>query len=178
MLNQIFSEVNWNAFVPVLTVTLSGIFGLLVAIATWQLSLRREREKFRQDLKLQDFKRIEDLYTNTISQYERSIRYTSAGLDFKELYNEMALNAGKAQLLAEEKVRKQMDVVSDALYEWSSAYNKGAPTKVGDTGLAMVSTEHFKHRDRAKELLTNALDEIVDLTSLMKDHLKKLKSEI
>ena len=43
-------------FIPILTVFLSGLFGLLVAVLTWNLASKREKKKFKQDLELREFK--------------------------------------------------------------------------------------------------------------------------
>ncbi|MDI1321983.1 MAG: hypothetical protein PSV36_04495 [Algoriphagus sp.] len=164
--------------IPIITVFISGLFGLIVALLTWKLANQREKRKFQIDLYLRELKEKEDLYVSMLANLEKVIRLTRSGQDYSTLLTELSLNSARANILASEKINEQLDLVSDKLYEWSSEFKKGLPTKIGESGFAMISNKDFEHRDSAKELYPELMTQITQLINDVKTELKESKKQL
>lgn len=165
-------------FIPILTVFLSGLFGLLVAVVTWNLASKREKEKFKQDLKLREFKEKEELYVSILSSLDKTVRFTKIGKDYVELYNDFTFITAKSQLLATESINKKFSEISDILYVWSSKYKQSLPKKVGGTDFGIVTNLDNEHREKADEIYPELIKSINELVTLIKKELNYLKNEI
>ncbi len=135
-------------FTPILTVFLSGLFGLLVAVVTWNLASKREREKFKQDLALREFKEKEELYISILSSLDKTVRFTKIGNDYVNLYNDFTFITAKSQLLATESINIKVSEISEILYAWSSKYKQSLPKKVGGTDFGIVTNNSNKYKQR------------------------------
>ena len=165
-------------FMPMLTVFLSGLFGLLVAIVTWRLASQREKEKFKQELAYREFKEMEDLYASLLSTADMIVRFTKAGKDYAELFNDLTLVMAKSQLLASNTVNDKFSELSEIIYEWSTEYRNSLPEKIGDTNFGIASTKGVKHREKADELFPELKKIIGDLVEIIKEELTDLKKAI
>ena len=139
---------------------------------------RRERSKFILDLNLKEYIDLETFYINLLSSIEKAKSYTTQGEDYKELFNEISILSAKANLISTDLINRQLNAVSDVLYEWSSLYRKSLPTKVGNTGLGIVSNIDLEFRDRANELYPKLFDEIQELVKLIKQELNNQKKKL
>lgn len=165
-------------FIPILTVFISGLFGLLVAIVTWNLAIKREKEKFKQDLALREFKEKEELYISILSSLDKTVKYTKTGKDYSELYNDLTFITAKSKLLATKNINEKFSEISDILFIWSSTYRQSLPKKVGGTDFGIVTNLDNEHREKADEIYPELLKSISDLVTLIKKELNYLKNEI
>jgi hypothetical protein len=157
--------------VPLGQALVAGLFAVIVSVLTWKLTGRREQLKLQQEQQMQHYKSMEDLYTSLLEMMQEGIRYTEAGLSYDEHYRNTSPLLARAMLKAPEEVLEQLQHASDALSAWSSAHRKGMPTKVGDSGLAIISTQDFPHQERARELYPLLTKEILKLNAVMKQDL-------
>lgn len=165
-------------FIPILTVFLSGLFGLLVAYITWNLASKREKEKFKQDLALREFKEKEELYISILSSIDKTVKFTKTGKDYSELFNDLTFISAKSKLLATKSINSKFSEVSDILYVWSSRYRQSLPKKVGGTDFGILTNLDNEHREKADEIYPELSKSINDLVSLIKTELNYLKNEI
>lgn len=59
-----------------ITVLISGIFGLVVAVITWVLANFRENKKFKRDFEISKLNEIKELYVYTLTSIDKIIRVT------------------------------------------------------------------------------------------------------
>jgi len=157
--------------VPLGQALLTGLFAIGVAVLTWKLTGRRERLKLQQEQQMQHYKSMEDLYASLLEILHEGIRYTEAGLSYDEHYRNMSPLLSRAMLKAPDTVLQPFQDACDVMSAWSSAHRKGMPTKVGNTGFAMVSNLDFPHQERARELRPLLTDEMLRLNEAMKKDL-------
>ena len=163
---------------PLLTVFLSGLFGLLVAIVTWTLANRKDKSKFNQELLYRDYKDKESFYVSILANLDKTIRFTEARKDYSELFDEMTSNSAKTNLYGTVSINDKLVEVSEKLYEWSTEYKRGLPDKIGNTSLSMVSTEHGKHIEKAGQLYPELIALIQELTIEIRKELSRLKNDL
>jgi hypothetical protein len=164
--------------IPVITVFVSGFFGLLVALITWTLANKREKYKFLKEICYRDFKDMENYYLSSLASFDKSIRYTKFGKDYSEMIDELTMNSARTNVYGSKKVNDKLVEASEKLYEWSSEFRKSLPKRFGDTDLAVVSSENFKCRDNADNLYPELIQSLQELTLLIRQELKELKKEI
>jgi hypothetical protein len=162
-------------YMPLITVFVSGLFGLIVALTTTALANRTDARTHRRSRKVKRYEDLELLYIDVVAGFEKCIRYTQQLNDYSELTEELPRLNARLQLASTKLINDQAKIVSDLLFGWSSEYRQGAPKKIGDTGMAIVGSPDFPHQDRAKALFPPLCEEIVKLTNLMKDHLKSIE---
>ncbi|APQ18802.1 hypothetical protein [Maribacter hydrothermalis] len=165
-------------FIPILTVFLSGLFGLLVAYITWNLASKREKEKFKQELAFREFKEKEELYISILSSLDKTVKFTKTGKDYSELFNDLTFISAKSKLLATESINIKFSEISDILYVWSSRYRQSLPKKVGGTDYGIVTNLDNEHREKADEIYPELIKSINDLVSIIKKELNYLKNEL
>lgn len=173
-----WSQEEFKTAVPLVVAVITGLFGAGVAVLTWKLTGRRERLKLRQEQQMQHYKSIEDLYTSLLEMVHEGIRYTEARLNYDEYYQSISPLLSRAMLKAPEEVLEQLQLACDALSAWSSEYRQGLPRLVGNTGLAMVSTQDFPHQERARELRPLLNDELHKLNAKMKKDLDGRRKQL
>ncbi len=164
--------------VPLAVPIVAGLFAVVVAVLTWKLTGRRERLKLQQEQQMQHYKSMEDLYASLLEMVHEGIRYTESRLNYDEHYRAMSPLLARATLKAPEKVLQQLQTTCDALSAWSSEYRQGLPTRVGDTGFAMVSNRDYPHQEKAQELRPMLNDEMHELNAVMKRDLESRRHQL
>ena len=154
---------------------ITGISTLLAVGITLFFTTKREKSKFIQELMMKEYTDLESFYINLIASIEKTKRYTERGESYKELLDETSLISAKVNLIASASISEQIGMVSDILFEWSSNYRKSLPTKIGDTGIGMISNIDIKFRDKADEIYPTLNKEIGKLIELIKEELTKQK---
>ena len=174
MLNQEFIKFIF----PMLTVIFSGVFGLLTAGMVWKLSIKREKYIFKRDFSTQDYKNTEIFFVEIIASLNKAISYTRNNKDYSTLHDEMSIISAKAYLLADKTINDQLVAISPILFEWSSEYKQGLPHKVGDTGLAYITSGDSVHTQNAEKIYILFVEEFKELIELMKQQLADLKNQM
>jgi len=114
-----------NEILPLITVFLSGLFGLLVAIVTWTLAIRKDKSKFNQELLYRYYKDKENFYVSILANLDKTIRFTKARKDYSELFDELTKNSAKTNLYGTKAINDKLLEVSEKLFEWSTEYKRG-----------------------------------------------------
>jgi hypothetical protein len=164
--------------VPLGQALLTGLFAVAVAVLTWKLTGRREQMKLQQEQQMQHYKAMEELYTSLLEMVHEGIRYTEARLNYDAYYQSMSPLLSRAMLKAPEAVLQQLQTTCDGLSAWSSAYRKGLPLMLGDTGIGMVSNLDFPHQERARELRPLLNNELHELNAVMKKDLDSRRQQL
>jgi hypothetical protein len=164
-----------NDYLPLITAFSSGIFGLLVAIATIWMTTLRESRNYARERTRERFETLKSLYANYFAQLEKCIRCTEQLADYSTLTDALPLLNAQLNLTASKEVVSQTQVCADLLYQWSTEYRRGSPKKVGDTGVAIVASGDSEHYAKAKELRPRLMNELTKLIDLMKSHLASIE---
>lgn len=165
-------------FFPLITVFVSGLFGLLVAVLTWSLANIREKMRFNKELTYRDYKDKENIYLTLLSSLDKAIRYTKYGKDYTELIDEMTMNSAHINVFGAKSINAKLFDVSEKLYEWSALYSKSIPNKLKGTGVSIVSTEIFEFREKADNMYPQLIELIQDLTNEIKQELTTLRKNV
>lgn len=161
-----------------ITVFISGIFGLIVAIVTWRLANKREKQKFNLEFAKTELKDKEELYTSILASIHKSVRYTKGQNDYSDLIDENTLILAKSKILATKKINIQLEEVHDIIEVWSSIYSQSLPKRIDGTDMGIISSEDSKYREKAEELIPHLQKAMGKLVVEIKTELNKLKVEI
>ena len=151
---------------------LSGAFGVAVALITWLLAGYREKHTFRRDLQRDYIHKLENIYAERIELLEMAMRITGSLDSYKNIERDLSKNNALLRLLSTKEINDQSETISDFMYKWSSLFRKGAPKKVGDTAMAIISSTDSKYSKQAEELRPQLNGELVKIITLMSAHLK------
>jgi hypothetical protein len=162
-------------YLPLVTIFVSGLFGLVVAAVTSVLSNRREASGYLRTRRRERYERTLALYVDIIANLERCIRVTERIREYSVIVEELPKLNAQLRLLSTEAINQQSDKVGDLMYQWSSEYRKGMPKPISDTGMAMMSSHDGPHLEKAKELFPGLSDEIQKLISLMRSHIESIE---
>jgi hypothetical protein len=165
-------------FSSLITVFISGIFGLIVAIVTWRLANKREKQKFNLEFAKTELKDKEELYISILASIDKTVKYTTRGKDYSELIDENAIILAKAKLLATKKINIQLEEIYDIIKVWSSNYSQSLPKKIEGMNMGIISTEDLKYREKAEEIIPLLQKAMGELVEEIKVELNKLSSEI
>lgn len=164
--------------VPLLTVFISGIFGLIVAIITWKLANHKENRKFKYDQKITDYKEKRELYVTLLASLDKIIRITESGENHSNLHEELSLISARIRIFGSENINNKLFEISEIMFEWSSEYKQGSPKKLGDTNFSMISTMDSAHIKRANELYPTLKNEINELARIIEKELIEIKNNL
>ena len=148
---------------------------LLAVGITLYFTNRREKNNFLQDLKLKEYIELETFYVSLLSSIEMAIRYTERGENYKDLFQEKSINSAKANLIAPEVINQKLNDVSEAMFIWSSYYRQNLPSKIGDTGLGMISNKNIEFKEKVDKEYPKLQKEIGLLVNLIKQELNRQK---
>jgi len=162
----------------IITVLISGFFGLLVAIVTWKLANSREKRNFKHQQIREEIKEYEQMYISVISSIDKTIRIIESRESIDRQIDELSLVSALTNLKGNNVINKKLSEVSDLIFIWSSEYRKGMPKKFGETGLNIVSNMDRKHIKKAEELYPKLMSAINELIKLMKSDLVKMKKDL
>lgn len=158
-----------------ISVFLSGIFGLLTALITWSLANRREKRRLSQEYRRKEWQDLELLYANSIAVIDKIAQVTKAGNDYSGIIDQMTLVSAQISIRGSEAVNKQYHIVADSLAIWTGAYQISKPKKVGESNLSMVTTENLKAKDAADEIFKELLKNMSVYIEIVKTELKNTK---
>lgn len=165
-------------YIPLITVFISGLFGLLVAILTWMMANRREKRKFKQDFAILDLRAKEDLYVAVLASLDKTIRKTESAEEFENHHEEFSLISAKVNLLSTEIINEKLAEVSNILFRWSTEYKQSNPKKIPNTDFGYVTNLDSGHRRKANEIYLELMDSMIDLVNEIKKELKRIRKDI
>lgn len=162
--------------IPIVSVFISGLFGLLVAVITWKLANQREDRKFRRENHLNTIKEKEKLYAEVIATIDKTIKLIYGGKDIDTVLNDLSINAARINLSSTERIIEKLNAVNEKIEAWTFEYRKSLPKRIGDTGLGMVSSEDIKHKTAADKIYSEVVIVIQELVHEIKSELKNLRA--
>ena len=164
-------------YAPLITVFISGLFGLLVAILTWMMANRREKRKFKQDFAIQDLRAKEELYVSVLASLDKAIRKTESAEEFENHLEEFSLISAKVNLLSTEIINEKLTTASNNLFRWSSEYKRSHPKKISNTDLGYITNLDSDHRKKANKIYPDLMHSMIDLVNEIKKELQKIREE-
>lgn len=159
------------------SVFLSGMFGLLTAMVTWSLANRREKRRLSQEYKRKEWQDLELLYANSIAVIDKIAQVTKAGNDYSGVIDQMTLVSAQISIRGSEAANKQYHIVGDLLAIWTGAYQISKPKKVGEGNLSILTTENLKAKDAADEIFKELLKDTAKYIEIVKAELKNTKPQ-
>ncbi len=163
-----------DAYLPLVTVIASGLFGLLVAVVTLALNGYKDSRAETRKLERDQRTKLEELYADHIALIEKCLRCTESRDAYSNLYDELARTNARMRLLSVPDVLDQSSLASDLLYQWSSEHRAGIPKPVGESGMAIISSHDTPHQKNAKEIYPKLQDQINEMIESMQQHLESL----
>lgn len=166
-----------NAYFPLITVLISGLFGLVVAVVTSLLANRREVHTYRRQSAQEAYEEVKATYCDSLACLEKCVRSVARGAEFPALEAELATSSARLQLIATEEILEQNVKVSDLMYDWSTEYRLGEPKKIAGTDASIISSQDGPHQEKAKALYPDLMKACTDLANLMRDNLQSLRKQ-
>lgn len=167
-----------NEYLPLLTVFLSGLFGLAVAVVTSLIANRKDIRAQRREAAREAYEEAKSTYTDSLACLEKCLREVFGSASFLSLQQELAISSAKIQLIAPDNIIAQNHKVSDLMYAWSVEYSRGQPKPIGETGTVLISSHDRPHQEKAKEFYQQLMEACTDLANLMRDHLSQLRESV
>lgn len=164
--------------IPTINIFISGFFGLIVAVVTWQLANRREKRKLLLDLNLKKHKELTMLYVSLIANLDRVMKKTRRMEDMADVLDELAMTTAQIDFVATDSIKSKLSSVSGLLSDWSFKYSKSLPKKLGDSDWGIISSEDNKYRTQANEVYPQLRKERLELIELMKHELEEYSKSI
>jgi hypothetical protein len=159
-------------YLSFITVFVSGLFALVVALVTTYLANANDRQKHSRDVKRKRYDDTESLYVDVLATLETAIRETQHLQTSEETTAAFPRLNARLLLTSTPDIINQYETAGSLLYQWSSEYKRGPNQRIGEIGITTVSSGTLAHADKAKELYPKLNAEVVKLAELMKDHLK------
>ncbi len=161
-------------YLPLITVFVSGLFGLAVAAATVYLTNAGDNRKYRRDLTQKRYDAAESLYVDVLAILEAAIRETQQLQDCQEMTAAFPRLNARLRLSSTLDIVTQYELAGDLLYHWSSEFKRGPTKRIGDVGVIEFSANTAAHAEKAKEVFPTLSAEIVKLAEMMTAHLKSI----
>ena len=170
-----------EVWLPLVTVFVSGFFGLIVAVATTNLANRQSNDSYQRELAQKKYENVRAVYVKAVANLELIIREIKRLDSYEVSHEKLAENNALLQLTSTPYVLEHVSYVSDLLYEWSTAYKRGQPDRIttGDTVTTLVSSvdapKQKKEREKAVETYQQLSEALTELVQRMKTHLQQLE---
>lgn len=114
-----------SPWLSVLTVFLSGVFGLLVAIVSNRMVSSRDVIQHSRERAKAHYEEIKSLYAEHLSTLHLITTHTVNHMDETPLLGAFSDQDSKLALLSTPEVITQSDLIVDLLQRWASEYNAG-----------------------------------------------------
>lgn len=155
----------------IITISVSGIFALLVAIVTHWLASSRESRVFVREARRDRIQMTRELYEEAIFILDRSCR--TLGLGSQEDREQTIRFIAKLSLHATQAVQEQYFKTADVLDEWVAQARKGQPERHG--GVLVVKSGSGREEVTANSMWPRVEQSLNELKSLMRIHLAELE---
>jgi uncharacterized protein with PIN domain len=156
-----------------ITLAISGLFGLAVAVTTNWMTAGRENRTFRRQLRRERIEAARTLYEDALSALETLIvsraRTDKAGqAEFTRLLARLALRST-------DEIRTQFDKTAEAALDWAAQYRKSQPEEMA--GLLVYKSGASKYEEEAEKLYPIFHAHFFKLKGMMVEHLKELEAQ-
>lgn len=150
------------------SVIITATSTLLGVAMTLYFTYKREKSRFIQDILLKNHLDLKGFLIDMLASIERAKRYTEQGKDYDELLDEISNISARAFIIAPDEIVEKLNAVSDSLYIWSSYYRKGLPSKLGNTGIGIYSSNQNNYSEKAEKHYPEVLKSIEELIITIK----------
>lgn len=150
------------------SVIITATSTLLGVAMTLYFTYKREKSRFIQDILLKNHLDLKGFLIDMLASIERAKRYTVQGKDYDELLDEISNISARAFIIAPDEIVEKLNAVSDSLYIWSSYYRKGLPSKLGNTGIGIYSSNQNNYSEKAEKHYPEVLKSIEELIITIK----------
>lgn len=157
--------------IPLLTVFLSGLFGLLVAYVSNRMSAGKDTSQHNRQKATDHYEEIKSLYAEHLSTLHLITTHTVNHLDETPLLSAFSSQDSKLALLSTPAVIAQSDLMVDLLQRWAKEYNAGYPP-------GMTIAHGGENRKAAADLSKEIDQERAKLIEVMRAHLDTLRASI
>lgn len=157
----------------IITVFVSGVFALLVALVTSFLTNRKEKRRYKQELEEKRYGAKQDRYVRIIASINKNVRSIKLGEDATDVAGEFSLLSAETTLMENAEFNQKFSDVDDAMRAWAVQHYQASPKKIGIMGLAMISSLDEDHKPEAKRLYAAFNKEMFEFIQLMKANLDR-----
>jgi hypothetical protein len=157
-----------------ITVLVSSVFGLIVAVATSKLSSSSENKVFRRQLRRDKVDATRLLYEDALFVLNRTVSRLGVGDNTEQ--TEINRMLARLALSSTNDIRNQYEKTAEAVDTWAATYRKSQPERHGDN--AIVKSGMGKYREEADLLIPNLEENLSKLRKLMIEHIGNLEAEI
>lgn len=160
-----------NPMFQLLTIFLSGVFGLLVAVVSnWMVSSKESRQHKREKAQAH-YEEVKALYSEHLATLHSITTHTTHHLNEAPLMIEYASQDAKLALLSVPSVIEQADLLIAIIQRWAQEYVAGNPK-------GMIIGHGKEHRKAADELSDEIIRERAKLIEVMRAHMDALRASI
>lgn len=161
-----------DAYFALVTVLVSGLFGLLVAWVTGRMAHRREVALSSRLIARDRIDLKRNVFSRQLSVLEKSIRLTNRLENYSVLDEELSFVNAQLLLIGNMTIVTQSERVGDLLYEWSTEVRKGSPLRGPDSTIAVFNPMQKTHQVNATEIFPKLNQAILELAALMRTELE------
>jgi hypothetical protein len=165
-------------YLPLVTVFLSGVFGLAVAIVTSILANRKDVRARQRQAAQETYEEFKAVYSGSLVCLEKCLRSVKDRADFPALQEELAAANARLQLIASDEVIEQNHKVGDLIFAWSTEFRQGEPKRSSGAGYSIISSQDTPHQEKAKELYPQLMKACNELAKLMREHLTSVRKRV
>ena len=155
-----------------ITVSVSGIFAIIVAVVTHWLSSSRESKVLQRESRRDEIAVLRQLYEEAIFILDHACRTRNLGTD--EDQNRVIRFLARLHLHAPSYVRDQYHITSDAVDAWTPQVRKGEPES--RQGILIFRAGADADKAKAQEAWPAVEQELIKLKKQIKKHLAELAS--
>ncbi len=159
----------------IVTVAVSGVFGLLVAVITHWLSMSRESQSLRRDLARDEMKSLGELYEDALFVLDRQIRTYGMGTDADQ--DRVLKLLARLSLYGRQDVQDKYQRASELIDTWCAERNAADPKRMGGS-ILIFTTSDREHRAKAEVAWPAAERAFNELKALMREHLQAQSTEL
>ncbi len=157
-----------QSYFALITVIVSGFFGLLVASVSSCLTQGREFKIIKERNFKERIKYVERVYVDTLSAVHIvTQRAHTRDTDFPRIQAQLLLISTK-------EIVEQFIRVGEALENWATEYNKSQPKTVGESSYSIIQSGDSEHRKKADELYRVFHPEMKKFETLLRNHLDEM----
>lgn len=160
-----------NSYFTLITVTVSGLFGLAVAIATSVLNKRSQKKVYKRDIWDKRIESLRTLYVDSLSKLD-VLWHEEGKVDDSQLVSYMTMKS-KIELMASKKVQQLYFLAADNLDKRN--YLLGRAYKDLGGGKTMISQDSSKLKKDSEKHQEEFIKAIAELKESMRADLEQLE---
>jgi hypothetical protein len=157
-----------------ITVTVSGVFAIIVAVVTHWFSSSREARVLQREVRRDEIAVLRQLYEEAIFILDHACRTRNFGT--KEDQNRVIRFLARLHLYSPSYVRDQYHTTSDVVDAWTAQVRSSEPES--RQGILIFRAGAEAEKAKAQEAWPAVEQELTKLKKQMKKHLTELASDL